>query len=150
MAFQGIPVLGLLVLLVLLTNGTAVSPSLDTSSLNRTSFPKGFVFGTAAAAYQYEGAAKEGGKEPSIWDTFTHRYPGKIKGGSNGDVAIDQYHHYKGDVRIMKKIGLDAYRFSISWSRVVPSLQPFVTLFHWDLPQALEDEYGGFLSPHIV
>nr|XP_023899230.1 beta-glucosidase 12-like [Quercus suber] len=176
MAFQGIPVLGLLVLLVLLTNGTAVSPSLDTSSLNRTSFPKGFVFGTAAAAYQYEGAAKEGGKEPSIWDTFTHRYPGKIKGGSNGDVAIDQYHHYKGDVRIMKKIGLDAYRFSISWSRVVPKgklsrgvnkegikyynklinkllargLQPFVTLFHWDLPQALEDEYGGFLSPHIV
>ncbi|KAK7822101.1 raucaffricine-o-beta-d-glucosidase, partial [Quercus suber] len=100
----------------------------------------------------------------------------KIKGGSNGDVAIDQYHHYKGDVRIMKKIGLDAYRFSISWSRVVPKgklsrgvnkegikyynklinkllargLQPFVTLFHWDLPQALEDEYGGFLSLHIV
>ncbi|KAK7834243.1 raucaffricine-o-beta-d-glucosidase [Quercus suber] len=100
----------------------------------------------------------------------------KIKGESNGDVAIDQYHHYKGDDRIMKKIGLDAYRFSISWSRVLPKgklsrgvnregikyynklinkllargLQPFMTLFHWDLPQALEDEYGGFLSPHIV
>nr|POE81296.1 cyanogenic beta-glucosidase [Quercus suber] len=101
---------------------------------------------------------------------------GRIKDGSNGDVAIDQYHHYKKDVRIMKKMGLDAYRFSISWSRVLPKgklsggvnregikyynnlinkllakgLQPFVTLYHYDLPQALEDEYGGFLSPHIV
>ncbi|KAK7827233.1 raucaffricine-o-beta-d-glucosidase [Quercus suber] len=57
---------------------------------------------------------------------------------------------YTGDVRIMKKMGLDGYRFSISWSRVLPSIHPFITLFHWDLPQALEDEYGGFLSPHIV
>nr|POF25855.1 cyanogenic beta-glucosidase [Quercus suber] len=101
---------------------------------------------------------------------------GKIKDGSNGDVAVDQYHRYKGDVWIMKKMGLDAYRFSISWSPVLPKgklpggvnkegikyynklinkllargLQPFVTLFHWDPPQALEDEYGAFLSPHIV
>ncbi|KAK7827230.1 isoflavonoid 7-o-beta-apiosyl-glucoside beta-glycosidase [Quercus suber] len=67
----------------------------------------------------------------------------RIVNGSNGDVAVDQYHRYKGDVRIMKKMGLDAYRFSISWSRVLPSILPFVTLFHWDLPQALEDEYGG-------
>ncbi|XP_050274362.1 beta-glucosidase 12-like isoform X2 [Quercus robur] len=162
MAFQDYPVLCLLVLLGLLTNGIAVSPSYDTASLNRTSFPKG--------------AANEDGRGPSIWDTFTHRYPGRIKDGSNGDVAIDQYHHYKKDVQIMKKMGLDAYRFSISWSRVLPKgklsggvnregikyynnlinkllakgLQPFVTLYHYDLPQALEDEYGGFLSPHIA
>ncbi|KAF3961153.1 hypothetical protein CMV_014196 [Castanea mollissima] len=181
MAFQGYPVLGLLVLLGLLTNGIAVSPSFDTASLNRTSFPRGFIFGTASAAYQYEGAAKEGGKGPSIWDTYTHKYPGRIMDGSSGDVAVDQYHRYKGhtlqeDVGIMKEMGLDAYRFSISWPRILPKgkvcegvnkegikyynnlinellakgLQPFVTLFHWDLPQSLEDEYGGFLSPHIV
>nr|POE52623.1 beta-glucosidase 10 [Quercus suber] len=149
MAVQGYPVLGLLVLLGLLTNGIAVSQSYDTASLNRTSFPRGFIFGTAAAAYQYEGAANEGGRGPSGWDAFTHRYPGKIKDGSNGDIAVDQYHRYKEDVRIMKNMGLDAYRFSISWSRVLPSILPFVTLFHWDLPQTLEDGYGGFLSPHI-
>ncbi|CAL5425418.1 unnamed protein product [Camellia sinensis] len=150
--------------------------SYGSDSLNRTSFPPGFTFGTASSAYQYEGAANEGGRGPSIWDTFTHRYPGKIQDGSNGDVAIDSYHRYKGDVKIMKEMGLDAYRFSISWSRVLPrgklsggvnkegikyynnlidelmgkGIKPFVTLFHWDLPQALEDEYGGFLSPKIV
>ncbi|XP_010265850.1 PREDICTED: beta-glucosidase 12-like [Nelumbo nucifera] len=145
-------------------------------SLNRSSFPTGFIFGTASAAYQYEGAAKEGGRKPSIWDTFTHKYPEKIKDRSNGDVAIDSYHRYKEDVGIMKEMGLDAYRFSFSWSRLLPNgklsggvnkegleyynnlinelisngIQPFVTLFHWDLPQALEDEYGGFLSPLII
>ncbi|KAK9941277.1 hypothetical protein M0R45_017890 [Rubus argutus] len=147
-----------------------------TAFLNRTSFPAGFVFGTGSSAYQFEGAANEGGRAPSIWDTFTHKYPGKITDGSNGDVAIDQYHRYKEDVRIMKEMGLDAYRFSISWSRILPKgkisagvnkkgieyynnlinellangIKPFVTLFHWDLPQALEDEFSGFLSPHIV
>ncbi|XP_050276849.1 beta-glucosidase 24-like isoform X1 [Quercus robur] len=177
MAFQGYPILGLLALLGLLINVIAVTPSYDTTSLNRSSFPRGFIFGTAsAAAYQQEGAAKEDGKGPSIWDTYTHRYPGRIKDGSNGDVAVDQYHRYKEDVGIMTEMGLDAYRFSISWSRVLPKgklcegvnkegikyynnlinellangLQPFVTLFYWDLPQALEDEYGGFLSSHIV
>ncbi|CAJ2654796.1 unnamed protein product [Trifolium pratense] len=145
-------------------------------SLNRNDFPKGFIFGTASSAYQYEGAASEGGRGPSIWDTFTHRYPEKIDDGKNGDVAVDSYHRYKEDVAIMKDMNLDAYRFSISWSRVLPNgklsgginqegidyynnlinellangLQPFVTLFHWDLPQALEDEYGGFLSPLII
>ncbi|GAU49488.1 hypothetical protein TSUD_88550 [Trifolium subterraneum] len=124
----------------------------------------------------FEGAAKEGGRTPSIWDTFTHRYPEKIKDGSNGDVAIDTYHQYKEDVRIMKDMNLDSYRFSISWSRILPNghlsggvnqeginfynnfinellangIKPLVTLFHWDLPQALEDEYGGFLSRFIV
>ncbi|KAI6685536.1 hypothetical protein NL676_031449 [Syzygium grande] len=148
----------------------------DTVLLNRSSFPVGFLFGTASSAYQYEGAANEDGRGPSIWDYFTHKYPGKIADGSNGDVAIDSYHRYREDVGIMKDMGLDAYRFSISWPRILPNgklkgginkegvqyynslinellahgIQPFVTLFHWDLPQALEEEYGGFLSPWIV
>ena len=175
MAFRGYPDLGLLVFLALLTNVIAVSSSHDTS-FSRTSFPRGFIFGTASASYQYEGAAKEDGRGPSIWDTYTHEHPERITDRSTGDVANNQYHRYKKDVRIMKKMHLDAYRFSISWSRVLPKgklscgvnrkginyynklinrllrkgIQPFVTIFHWDLPQALEDEYGGFLSPHIV
>ncbi|KAI5345925.1 hypothetical protein L3X38_013802 [Prunus dulcis] len=148
----------------------------DTASLNRSSFPEGFIFGVGSGSYQYEGAAKEGGRGPSIWDTFTHKYPEKINDSSNGDITVDQYHRYKEDVEIMKNMGWDAYRFSISWSRLLPNgklsggvnkegikyynnlinellrngITPFVTLFHWDLPQTLEDEYGGFLSPHIV
>nr|POE69591.1 cyanogenic beta-glucosidase [Quercus suber] len=173
MAIQSYLVLGLLVLLGLLTNVIAVRYP---ASLNRTSFPEGFIFGTAAAAYQYEGAAKEDGKGPSIWDTYTHEHPDWIKDGNNADVAVDQYHLYKKDIRIMNKMNLDAYRFSISWSRVLPKgklsggvnregieyynklinrllsrgIKPFVTIYHWDLPQALDDEYGGFLSPKIM
>ncbi|KAK8595882.1 hypothetical protein V6N12_064390 [Hibiscus sabdariffa] len=90
-------------------------------SLSRKGFPAGFLFGTASASYQYEGAAKEGGRRPSIWDTFTHNHPEKIVDGSNGDVAIDSYHRYKEDVGIMKEMGLDAYRFSMSWSRILPN-----------------------------
>nr|XP_028949367.1 cyanogenic beta-glucosidase-like [Malus domestica] len=126
--------------------------------------------------FRYEGAVKKDGRGPCIWDTYTHKHPEKIADGSNGDVAIDQYHRYKEDVGIMKDMELDAYRFSISWSRLLPNgtlsggvnikgidyynnlidellrngLKPFVTLFHGDVPQALEDEYGGFLSPRIV
>ncbi|XLT69360.1 hypothetical protein HN873_025799, partial [Arachis hypogaea] len=92
----------------------------SSSSLNRSSFPEGFIFATSASAYQYEGAANEGGRGPSIWDTFTHKYPEKIMDRSNADVLIDQYHRYKEDVGIMKYINLDAYRFSISWSRILP------------------------------
>ncbi|KAL4612078.1 hypothetical protein ACB092_08G172900 [Castanea dentata] len=176
MASQGYPISGLLVLLGLLTNFITVSSSHESARFNRTSFPKGFIFGTAAAAYQYEGAAKEDGRGPSIWDTYTHEHPERITDGSSGDVANDQYHYYKKDVQIMKKMNLNAYRFSVSWSRVLPKgklsggmnregieyynklinrllskgIKPYVTMFHWDLPQALEDEYGGFLSPHIV
>ncbi|CAL9026413.1 unnamed protein product [Prunus brigantina] len=144
------------------TNNKAANTDTDDlpihcDSLNRSSFDAlqpGFIFGTTSAAYQYEGAVKEGGRGPSIWDTYTHNHSERIVDGSNGDVTVDQYHRYKEDVVIMKNTGLDAYRFSISWSNLLPngklSLKPFVTIFHWDLPQALEDEYGGFLSRNIV
>ncbi|KAI4324288.1 hypothetical protein L6164_023839 [Bauhinia variegata] len=181
MAFNTFALLFVLSLLAFASSsGTAIAesgpPILDVSSLNRSSFPKGFIFGTASASYQYEGAANTGGRGPSIWDTFCHKHPEKIKDGNNGDVAVDAYHRYKEDIKIMKHLNLDAYRFSISWSRILPKgklsggvnqegiryyhnlidhvlakgLKPFVTIFHWDLPQALEDEYGGFLSPRIV
>nr|QCQ82763.1 furostanol glycoside 26-O-beta-glucosidase [Trigonella foenum-graecum] len=166
----------LLVLFTTLTSAEVVSPIIDVSSLNRTSFPKGFIFGTSSSSYQYEGAAKEGGRGASVWDTYTHKYPEKIQDRSSGDVTVDQYYRYKEDVAIMRNMNLDAYRLSISWSRILPKgklngginqegvkyynnlinellangLQPFVTLFHWDLPQTLEDEYGGFLSPLVV
>ncbi|GLU03268.1 hypothetical protein SLE2022_204760 [Rubroshorea leprosula] len=146
------------------------------TALNRSSFPDGFIFGAGSSAYQYEGATRADGRQPSIWDTFTKLYPEKITDGSNGDVADEFYYLLKEDVARMKEVGLDFFRFSISWPRILPlgkisgginqkginfynhlidlllsnGIQPFVTLFHWDLPQALEDEYGGFLSPKIV
>jgi beta-glucosidase len=133
------------------------------------SFPKGFYWGTATSAYQVEGAWNEDGKGPSIWDTYAHT-PGKIRDGSNGDVANDHYHRYKEDVALMKSIGVKAYRFSISWPRVFPEgtgkpnpkgldfysrlvdelvaagIAPFATLYHWDLPQALQDRWKGWQS----
>ena len=134
-------------------------------------FPEGFLWGTATAAYQIEGAWNEDGKGPSIWDTYSH-IPGKIKNGDTGDVAVDHYHRYKEDVQLMKSIGQTAYRFSISWPRVFPNgtgqpnpkgldfydrlvdelvaagIAPFPTLYHWDLPQALQDR-GGWQSRDI-
>ncbi|KAL5720900.1 beta-glucosidase [Ranunculus cassubicifolius] len=146
------------------------------TEITRNDFPENFTFGTSSAAYQFEGAYNEDGRGPSIWDTYTHRHPERIRDGSNGDVAVNQYHSYKEDVALLKDLGLDAYRFSISWSRVLPNgklsggvnkkgiqyynklineilskgMQPFVTIFHFDVPQYLEDEYGGFLSSRIV
>ncbi|KAF2293601.1 hypothetical protein GH714_003186 [Hevea brasiliensis] len=145
-------------------------------NFNRTYFPDDFIFGTATSAYQIEGAANISGKGSSVWDTFTHEYPERIKDHSTGDVAVDFYHRYKEDIQNVKSMGFNAFRFSISWPRVIPSgrrregvneegikfynsvinetinqgLQPFVTIFHWDTPQALEDKYGGFLSRNIV
>uniref|UniRef100_A0A1D1ZG17 Beta-glucosidase 24 n=1 Tax=Anthurium amnicola TaxID=1678845 RepID=A0A1D1ZG17_9ARAE len=142
--------------------------------LKRSSFPPDFMFGAASSAYQIEGAYNEGGRKPSIWDTFCHTYPERIKDHSNGDVAIDSYHRFKEDVKVLKEMGADVYRFSISWPRILPDgrgtpnpegiayynklideliangITPFLTLFHWDVPQALEDEYGGFLDRKIV
>ena len=129
------------------------------------SFPTNFMWGSATAAYQIEGAATEDGRGPSIWDTYSHT-PGRVLNGDTGDVADDHYHRWKEDVEHMKKLGLGAYRFSISWPRVQPDGQgdfnergiqfykslvealieagiaPIVTLYHWDLPQALEDKGG--------
>ncbi|XP_030966892.1 beta-glucosidase 17-like isoform X3 [Quercus lobata] len=147
-----------------------------TESLSRRDFPAGFIFGGASSAYQYEGAAFQHGKGPSIWDTFTREHPEKIADHTTGDIADDFYYHFKGDIALMKEIGLDFFRFSISWARILPKgkisggvnqkgitfynnlinellsqgLKPFITLFHWDVPQALEEEYGGFLSQNIV
>ena len=128
MAFSGYFLLGLIALVIVRSSKVTceelavntVSPIIDIS-LSRNSFPEGFIFGAGSSSYQFEGAAKEGGREPSVWDTFTHNYPEKIMDRSNGDVAIDSYHHYKEDVGMMKDMNLDSYRFSISWSRILPS-----------------------------
>lgn len=130
-----------------------------------TSFPPGFLWGTGTAAYQIEGAAAEDGRGPSIWDTFAHT-AGKTVGGQTGDVAADHYHRYRDDVAIMREIGMNTYRFSLSWARLQPAgsgqlnpggvafydrlldelaeagIRPWVTLYHWDMPQALEDAGG--------
>ncbi|XP_037474828.1 beta-glucosidase 12-like isoform X2 [Triticum dicoccoides] len=163
-------------LLLLVVASSADDGAYGLQPISRRSFPKGFIFGTASSSYQYEGGAMEGGRGSSIWDNFTHQHPEKITDRSNGDVAVDSYHLYKEDVRLMKDMGMDAYRFSISWTRILPDgtlrggvnregikfynnlidellskgVQPFVTLFHWDSPQGLEDKYGGFLSPNII
>src|SRR5579883_2414066 len=132
-------------------------------------FPRGFIWGTATSAYQIEGAVNEDGRGPSIWDSFTHRQ-GTIEDGSNGDVADDHYHRYKDDCELMKSLGTKAYRFSIAWPRIFPrgsgaangkgldfynrlvdqllasGIEPYATLYHWDLPQALQDRFGGWRS----
>lgn len=133
------------------------------------SFRKDFVWGAATAAFQIEGAWNEDGKGPSIWDEYCHE-GGHIKDNSNGDVACDHYHHYKEDVKLMAELGLKAYRFSISWPRIIPNgtgavnqkgiefynnlidellkynITPYITLFHWDLPYALHLR-GGWMNP---
>jgi beta-glucosidase len=132
-------------------------------------FPKDFLFGTATASYQIEGAAREDGRGESIWDRFSHT-PGKVLDGHTGDVACDHYHRVDQDIELMKAMGVGAYRFSIAWPRVVPDgegdvnpkgldwysrlvdkllaagIRPFATMYHWDLPQALEEKYGGWRS----
>ncbi|KAJ4906519.1 Beta-glucosidase 8 [Raphanus sativus] len=136
---------------------------------SRNDFPEGFVFGSAISAFQWEGAADEDGRTPSILDTMAHS-----RNGSRALIACDGYHKYKEDVRLMYDMGLDAFRLSISWSRLIPSgrgpvnpkgllfyknliqelkrhgIEPHVTLYHDDLPQALEDEYGGWLDRKII
>src|SRR6266540_2631157 len=128
-------------------------------------FPPGFAFGAATSAYQVEGAVHADGRGESIWDRFSHT-PGRVQGGHTGDVACDHYHRYEEDVALMAGLGISAYRFSVAWPRVMPTgtgpvnpaglgfydrlvdqllghgIAPHVTLYHWDLPQALEDAGG--------
>jgi beta-glucosidase len=135
-------------------------------------FPPGFLWGVATASYQVEGAVAEDGRAPSIWDTFSHT-PGKTADGHTGDQAVDHYHRYAEDVALMSAIGVNAYRFSIAWSRLLPEgtgrvnqagidfyrrlckelagagITPMATLYHWDLPQVLQDR-GGWLNSESV
>lgn len=132
-------------------------------------FPKDFLWGSATASYQVEGAANEDGRGKSIWDTFSHT-PGKVLNNDNGDIACDHYHRYKEDFQLVKSLNAKAYRFSISWSRIFPDgtgspnqkgldfynrlvdemlangIEPYATLYHWDLPQTLQDKYKGWQS----
>ncbi|HTU72948.1 MAG TPA: GH1 family beta-glucosidase [Trebonia sp.] len=136
-------------------------------------FPDGFLWGAATAAYQIEGAPAEDGKGPSIWDTFSHT-PGKVYHGETGDVACDSYHRYPEDIALLKRLGVSAYRFSLSWPRILPKgrgdvnpagldyysglvdalleagITPVPTLYHWDLPQVLQDEFGGWAGRDIA
>ncbi|KAG0452561.1 hypothetical protein HPP92_025225 [Vanilla planifolia] len=144
--------------------------SLAASEFTRKDFPEDFVFGAGTSAFQYEGAWAEDGKTASIWDTFTH----EGWTGGNADVASNGYHKYKDDIKLMNDIGLEGYRLSISWPRLLPSgrrpvnakgveyynnvidelvkygIQPHLTMHHLDVPQVLQDEYGGWLSPKVI
>lgn len=135
------------------------------------SFPRGFVWGAATAAYQIEGAWNIDGKGPSIWDTFSHT-PGKIATGDTGDIAVDHYHRFAEDFTLMKQMDIKAYRFSLSWPRIMPTgrgevnplgldfydrlvdsllslgIEPYITLYHWDLPQSLQD-IGGWVNRDV-
>ena len=144
--------------------------NLDPSTL----FPHDFVWGTATSSYQIEGAAFVDKRSASIWDTFAHT-PGKVANGDHGDIACDHYHLYEQDIKLMSEMGIDAYRFSISWSRLLPDgtpdslnqsavrfyqgiidtclehgITPWVTLYHWDLPQCLHDQEQGWLDRRII
>ncbi|KAM0871665.1 hypothetical protein ACQ4PT_039236 [Festuca glaucescens] len=145
------------------------------SAIHRSQFPPppDFLFGTSTSAYQIEGAYLEGKKGLSNWDVYTHKQ-GTIKDGSNGDVAADHYHRYMEDIELMHSLGVNSYRFSIAWTRILPrgrfgdvnpdgvafynaiidalvqkGIQPFVTIFHYDIPHELEERYGAWLSPEI-
>ncbi|XP_059651810.1 beta-glucosidase 24-like [Cornus florida] len=182
MGSEGHILLSLIVFVHSVAHGYAgVQPRDDSENnipFNRHSFPRGFVFGAASSAYQYEGAWNASGKGLNNWDHFTQTYPEMVKGNASGKVAVNFYDLYPEDFERMNDIGFDAVRISLSWSRILPSgrvnggsgvnpdglkyyhnliddtlskgLKPFVTLFHFDMPQALQDEYGGFLDYKIV
>jgi beta-glucosidase len=139
--------------------------------LNQVQFPRDFRFGVATSSYQVEGAITEDGRGASIWDKFSHT-PGKVFAGDNGDIACDYYHRYEDDIRLMKSLGVNSYRFSIAWPRIFPqsgqlnqkgiefyrnilvmlrelNIEPVVTLYHWDLPQYLQDK-GGWVNRQTV
>ncbi|KAK1687039.1 hypothetical protein QYE76_047887 [Lolium multiflorum] len=145
------------------------------SAIHRSQFPPppDFLFGTSTSAYQIEGGYLEDKKSLSNWDVFTHKR-GTIQDGSNGDIAADHYHRYMEDIELMHSLGVNSYRFSVAWTRILPrgrfgdvnldgvafynaiidalvlkGIQPFVTIFHYDTPHELEERYGGWLSPEI-
>jgi beta-glucosidase len=148
------------------TSASALAPGeIALDEIRKARFPDGFLWGTATSAFQVEGAWNEDGKGESIWDRYAHT-PGTTADGANGDVACDQYHRYRDDIALMKRMGMKSHRFSISWPRVLPQgagainqkgldyyrrladalhdagIRPFCTIYHWDLPQALEDRGG--------
>ncbi|KAI3466138.1 hypothetical protein Pfo_022801 [Paulownia fortunei] len=158
-------------ILLLSAISTVKSSTGEQVDIKRSDFPNGFLFGAATSAYQIEGAFLEDGKSLSNWDVFC-QIEGSIADGTNGNIADDHYHRYMEDIEIMHSLGLTAYRFSISWSRVLPrgrfggvnqdaiifynkiidnllirGIEPFVTIFHHEYPQELEDRLGGWLSP---
>lgn len=145
----------------------------DGNFFKSTSFPHDFAWGAATAAYQIEGAASEDGRQPSVWDVFSHT-PGRTADGGTGDVACDHYHRFEEDIKLMVDLGIKHYRFSISWTRVLPEgvgklnpkgidfysrltdallkhgITPHATLFHWDSPQALEQRFGSWRSREMA
>jgi beta-glucosidase len=153
------------------TNPTYYAPGSVSSPPAQSVFPSDFLWGFATASYQIEGGIHEGGKGQSVWDTFSH-IPGKIADNTTGDIACDSYHRWKEDIALMKQYGVKAHRMSIAWTRIIPSgsrfdkvnaagvkfysdiidelirngITPFITLFHWDTPQAITDRYGGLLN----
>jgi beta-glucosidase len=146
-------------------NGEVSMPESSDATGHGARFPEGFVWGVATASYQIEGAVREDGRGPSIWDTFSHT-PGKVRRGDTGDIACDSYHLFERDLDLLSELGVRAYRFSVAWPRVQPSgsgaineagldyyrrliaglldrdIEPVATLYHWDLPQPLEDAGG--------
>lgn len=157
--------------MTLTSNTSSDRPGTASAASSGLVFPTGFLWGSATAAYQVEGAAGEDGRVPSIWDTFC-RVPGAVVGGDNGDVAADHYHRYADDVDLMAGLGLQAYRFSTAWPRIMPEqgrvndkgldfydrlvdallakgIEPWLTLYHWDLPQHLEDR-GGWTNRDVA
>src|SRR5215467_13021476 len=148
------------------TQGQSMSTLMSADSRHQ------FLWGAATAAYQVEGATNVDGRGPSVWDEWS-AIPGKMANGNSGDIACDQYHRWREDVRLMETLNLNAYRFSVSWSRVLPDgegrvnqvgldhydrlvdglcqneIEPLVTLYHWDLPLALQRKYGGWLHEDI-
>ncbi|KAF8108787.1 hypothetical protein N665_0104s0102 [Sinapis alba] len=153
--------------------GTIIGPEYE---VHKSDFPDDFIFGTSVSAYQVEGAKKGSGRGLTTWDEFTHMFPDKVEQRSDGDIGVDFYTRYKDDIKLMKELKTNGFRFSISWTRVLPygtiekgvneegvkfyddlinaliadGIQPAITLFHWESPLALEMKYGGFLDEQIV
>ncbi|MFW6371875.1 MAG: glycoside hydrolase family 1 protein, partial [Bacteroidota bacterium] len=156
----------------LLLQGRTILKATPGNEIKATDFGNDFTWGTATASYQIEGGWNLDGKGTSIWDTFTEK-PGNIADGADGKTACDFYHRYQKDIQILKNLGFDSFRFSLSWPRIIPSgtgkinhkgldfykkvidsclengIEPWITLYHWDLPQALEDK-GGWTNRDII